>query len=448
MTRLMRAHATAWCVPPTGLAAYGWATGEFWLVALVVISLPGICISASRSTRWLEKHQARRQARRVWRGPSGTLWVLVALLVLLPILAQAQEIAGLADVLAGANSISTLPAAKPGVIPPNSFEIFHPLFVAVTQGLTDTVQQSAGVVLGWVHELLVPVCSLGVIFMAFVEAAGFGGYMFWLVRYLVRAGVILTLVDTAADYDSFIVAPILSTANGMIAQLAGVGDPGALAHVFDAIMAHVSASVVGMVRALMWSSPLGALESIPVAFIAMICWLLAFGGVGISFAVFTVAFFTLSLLLAVGPLFVFLAMAGPLRSWTQGYCNAIASQLLTMMLVGVSMRLLSAAINQMIDLVMNAPDDINIWTQVGHVIALPVVIGFASVASLCSRSISVGVVSGVYSTLQPYASAVSGMIRAGQGMFGGGGHGGGAPSPSHSTPSMAIPHAAPGRTAP
>lgn len=342
------------------------------------------------------------------------------------------------DPLADAISLSTLPAATPGPIDAGAFSIFQPLYEAVLGGMGDVINNGVGTMVGYVHELFVPMCTLALIFMGIIEAAGFGAYVFWLVKYLVRAGVVLTLVDTAGDYTRWVVTPVQNMGDNIAATLSGAL-PGAPGHMFDVLMAHYSGAVVQTIERLPWASVLGALESIVLAGCAMASWLIAFLAVGVAFAVYLIVHIYLAGILIVGPVFVALAMAGTLRDWMKGWLNALASQVLSLILLGIGLSILDRAEEQVLQSIMNITDNANFWSSVGHLFGGMVALCIGAVYAVTTRSIAVGIVGGVYSALQPYASAARGALTAGVGSIAPGS----IAAPATATPAMAIPQAAP-----
>ena len=151
------------------------------------------------------------------------------------------------DPLADATSIATLPAATPGPVDPGAFAIFQPLYEAVLGGIGDVINNGVGTMIGYVHEFFVPMATLAVILMAIAEVCGASTYLFWLTKYIIRGAVVMTFIDTAADYTRWIVTPIQNMGDNIAAALAGAL-PGAPGHVFDVLMAHYSGAVVQTVK--------------------------------------------------------------------------------------------------------------------------------------------------------------------------------------------------------
>ena len=343
------------------------------------------------------------------------------------------------DPLADATSLATLPAAQPGPIDAGAFAIFQPLHEAVLGGLGDVVANGTGTMVGIVHEFFVPMCTIGVIFMAIAEAAGAATYMFWLSRYLVRAGVVLTIIDTAADYTQYVVTPLQNLGNNIAAQLSGVL-PGAPGHIYDVLMAHYSGAVVQTIKRMPWSSVLGALESIVLATMAMASWLISFLAVGIAFAVDSIIDIYLAAVLVVGALFIACAMAGQLRNWLMGWLNSVASLVLSKIYLGVGMTILTRAEDQVLQSVLAIADNVNFWSSLGHLFGGMVALCLGAVYALTVRGMATGTVGGIYAAMQPYVSAAQTAIAAGVAAGAGRGSAAGA---AYATPAMAIPRAAP-----
>jgi type IV secretory pathway VirB6-like protein len=346
--------------------------------------------------------------------------------------------------LGDSTSLSSLPAATPGPVDPGAFAIFQPLYEAVLGGLGDVINNGVGTMIGYVHEFFVPMCTIGVILMAIAEVCGASTYLFWLVKYLVRAGVVLTFIDTAGDYARWIVTPIRNLGDNIAAALAGAL-PGAPGHIFDVLMAHYSGAVVQTVKRMPWSSILGALESIVLASMALGSWLIAFLAVGVAFAVYLIVHIYLAAILIVGPLFVALAMAGQLRNWLMGWLNALASQVLSLILLGVGLTILTRAEDQVLQSILNVADNVNFWSSLGHLFGGMVALCIGAVYALTVRGIAVGIVGGVYAAMQPYVSAIQTAVAAGAGAAAGSGGGSAAANANAgmATPAMAIPRTGP-----
>jgi type IV secretory pathway VirB6-like protein len=340
------------------------------------------------------------------------------------------------DPLVGATSLSTIPAATPGPVNNAAFEIFAPLYAAVMGGIDDVITTGTATMIGYVHDFFVPMCSLGLIFMAVAEAFSMGAYLFWLTKYLVRAGVVLTLIDTAGDYARWIVTPLLHLGDTMAAGLSGAL-PGAPGHVFDVLMAHYAAAVVQTIERLPWSSILGALESIVLAGMALLSWLIAFLAVGTAFAVYMIIHLYLSVILIVGPLFVAVIMAGQLRNWTMGWLNAVASQVLALILLGIGLTILTKAEDQVLQSILSTADNANFWSSLGHLFGGMIALCIGGVYALTTRSIAVGIVGGVYAAMQPYATAVQNGFAMAAAI--GAGRTAGNTSSSVATPAMTTP---------
>jgi type IV secretory pathway VirB6-like protein len=341
------------------------------------------------------------------------------------------------DPLADATSLATLPAATPGPIDAGAFAIFQPFYEAVLGGMGDVINNGVGTMIGYVHDFFVPMATLGVIFMAIIEAAGASQYLFWLTKYLVRAGVVLTVIDTAADYTRWVVTPIQNMGDNIAAALAGAL-PGAPGHMFDVLMAHYSGAVVQTIERLPWSSVLGALESIVLAGCAMASWLIGFLAVGTAFGVYLIVHIYLAGILIVGPLFAALAMAGPLRNWLMGWLNALASQVVSLILLGIGLSILDRAEEQVLQSILNITDASNFWSSVGHLFGGMVGLCIGAVYALTVRGIAVGIVGGVYAAMQPYASAARGALTAAMAASS---TSSGAASGGVATPAMAMPAA-------
>ena len=341
------------------------------------------------------------------------------------------------DPLADATSLATLPAATPGPVDPGAFAIFQPLHEAIFGGLGDVVANGTGTMVGIVHEFFVPMCTLGVIIMAIVEAAGAATYMFWLTKYLVRAGIVLTIIDTAADYTQYVVTPIQNLGNNIAAQLAGVL-PGAPGHVYDVLMAHYSGAVVQTIKRMPWSSILGALESLVLAGMAGLSWLIAFLAVGVAFAVDSIIDIYLAAVLVVGVIFIALAMAGQLRNWLMGWLNSAASLVLSKIYLGVGMAILTRAEDQVLQSVLAITDNVNFWSSLGHLFGGMVALCLGAVYALTVRGMAVGTVGGIYAAMQPYVAAARGALTVATAATASA-----APAPAMATPAMAIPRAAP-----
>ena len=346
------------------------------------------------------------------------------------------------DPLADATSIATLPAAQPGPIDAGAFAIFQPMYESVMGGIADVINNGTATMIGYVHEFFVPMATLGVIFMAIAEAAGAATYMFWLTKYLVRAGVVLTIIDTAADYAKYVVTPIQNMGDNIAAALAGTL-PGPAGHIFDVLMAHYSGAVVQTVKRMPWSSVLGALESLVLASAALGSWVIAFIAVGISFASYLIIHLYLDAILIVGPLFVALAMAGQLRNWLMGWLNALASQVLALILLGVGLTILTRAEEQVLQSILNIADNVNFWSSLGHLFGGMVALCIGAVYALTVRGIAVGIVGGVYAAMQPYVSAAQSAMTVGMGAASRGAGASGGAGAGMATPAMAIPRAAP-----
>lgn len=348
------------------------------------------------------------------------------------------------DPLADATSLATLPAATPGPVDPGAFAIFQPLYEAVMGGIGDVITNGTGTMIGYVHEFFVPMCTIGLIIMALVELAGGGAYFYWLIKYVIRGSIVMTIIDTAADYAKWVVTPIQNMGDNVAGALAGAL-PGAPGHVFDVLMAHYSGAVVQTVKRMPWSSVLGALESLVLAGAALGSWLLAFMAVGVAFAVYLIVHIYLAAILIVGPLFIALAMAGQLRNWLMGWLNALASQVLSLILLGVGLTILTRAEDQVLQSILNIADNVNFWSSLGHLFGGMVALCIGAVYALTVRGIAVGIVGGVYAAMQPYVSAARGAITAGAGVAAGAGGGStaGAANAGMATPAMAIPRAAP-----
>ena len=346
--------------------------------------------------------------------------------------------------LGDSTSLSTLPAATPGPVDPGAFAIFQPLYEAVLGGLGDVINNGTAVMIGYVHEFFVPMCTIALILMAINEVFSGGAYLHWLVKYVVRGSVVMAFVDTAGDYARWIITPIQNMGDNIAAALAGAL-PGAPGHVFDVLMAHYSGAVVQTVKRMPWSSILGALESIVLASMALASWLIAFLAVGVAFAVYLIVHIYLAAILIVGPLFVALAMAGQLRNWLMGWLNALASQVLSLILLGVGLTILTRAEDQVLQSILNIADNVNFWSSLGHLFGGMVALCIGAVYALTVRGIAVGIVGGVYAAMQPYVSAAQTAIAAGAGAAAGSG-GGSAASGANAgmaTPAMAIPRTGP-----
>ena len=343
------------------------------------------------------------------------------------------------DPLADAVSLATLPAATPGPVDPGAFAIFQPLHEAVLGGLADVVTNGTATMVGIVHEFFVPMCTLGVIFMAIAEASGASVYMFWLTKYLVRAGVVLTIIDTAADYARWVVTPIQNMGNNVAAQLAGIL-PGAPGHIYDVLMAHYSGAVVQTIKRMPWSSVLGALESLVLAGMAGISWIISFLAVGVAFAVDSIIDIYLAAVLIVGALFIALAMAGQLRNWLMGWLNSVASLVLSKIYLGVGMAILTKAEDGVLQSILSVADNTNFWSSLGHLFGGMVALCLGAVYAVTVRGMAVGTVGGIYAAMQPYVSAAQNAMTVGMGVAS---SGTGGSSAGMATPAMAIPRAAP-----
>ena len=344
------------------------------------------------------------------------------------------------DPLADAVSLSTLPAAAPAPIDAGAFEIFAPFYESVMAGMGDVINNGVGTTIGYVHEIFVPICTIAIIFMAIIEVFHGGAYFDWLIKYVVRGAVVLMFVDTAADYSKWVVTPIQNMGDNIAAALAGTL-PGANGHIFDVLMAKYSGAVVQTVTRLPFSSVLGALESIVLAGAALFSWVIAFAAVGVSFAVFLIIHVYLSAILIVGPIFIALAMAGTLRNWLVGYLNAVASQVLSLVLLGVGLTILTRAEEQILQSILAIADNVNFWSSLGHLFGGMVALCIGSVYAVTTRTIAVGIVGGVYAAAQPYVSAARSAMAAGAGAMAG--SGGSGSSGGVATPAMAIPMAGP-----
>jgi len=206
-------------------------------------------------------------------------------------------------------------------------------------------------------------------------------------------------------------------------------------------MAKYSGAVVQTVTRLPFSSVLGALESIVLAGAALFSWVIAFAAVGVSFAVFLIIHVYLSAILIVGPIFIALAMAGTLRNWLVGYLNAVASQVLSLVLLGVGLTILTRAEEQILQSILAIADNVNFWSSLGHLFGGMVALCIGSVYAVTTRTIAVGIVGGVYAAAQPYVSAARSAMAAGAGAMAG--SGGSGSSGGVATPAMAIPMAGP-----
>jgi len=347
------------------------------------------------------------------------------------------------DPLAGATSLSTIPAATPGPIDAGAFSIFEPFYQAVLGGIGNVINNGTGAMVGLVHDFFVPMATLGVIMMAIIEASGGAVYLFWLTKYIIRGAIVLSFIETAGDYTRLVVTPIENLGDNIAGLLSGAL-PGAPGHIFDVLMAHFSGAVVQTIERLPWSSILGALESVVLAIVALGSWLVGFLAVGTAFAVYLIIHIYLAAILIVGPLFVALAMAGPLRSWLMGWLNAVASQVLSLILLGVGLSILMQAEEQTLQSVLTIADNSNFWSSVGHLFGGMVALCIGAVYSLTVRGIAVGIVGGVYAAMQPYASAARGAVGA---MMAAGSSGGGSVATGGgsgmATAAMAIPRASP-----
>jgi len=96
--------------------------------------------------------------------------------------------------LGDSTSLSTLPAATPGPVDPGAFAIFQPLYEAVLGGLGDVINNGTAVMIGYVHEFFVPMCTIALILMAINEVFSGGAYLHWLVKYVVRGSVVMAFV--------------------------------------------------------------------------------------------------------------------------------------------------------------------------------------------------------------------------------------------------------------
>lgn len=348
------------------------------------------------------------------------------------------------DPLADATSLATLPAATPGPVDAGAFEIFAPLYQAVLGGVGDVINNGTATMIGYVHEFFVPMCTIALIFMAIIEVFNGGAYLHWLVKYVIRGSVVMTFIDTAADYTRWIVTPIQNMGDNVAAALNGA-QAGAPGHIEDVLMAHYSGAVVQTIERLPWSSVLGALESIVLATAALASWLIAFIAVGICFAVDLILHIYLPAVLIVGALFIACAMAGQLRNWLMGWLNAIASLVLAKILLGVGMTILTRAEDQTLQSILNIADNSNFWSSLGHLFGGMVALCIGAVYALTVRGIAVGIVGGVYAAMQPYVSAAKTALAAGIGAASGagGGSAAGGATTGMATPAMAIPRAAP-----
>lgn len=327
--------------------------------------------------------------------------------LLLPGVAFAQDITGL-EAINGTTGLSDLPAAQAGAVDPAAFAIFETLYQAVLGGIGDVITNGVGVIIGYVHDFFVPMATLGVIMMAIVEVCGAGVYLFWLTKYLVRAGVVMTFIDTAGDYAKWIITPIANMGDNIAAALNGV-TAGAPGHIYDVLMAHYAAAVTQTIDRLPWSSVTGSIESLCLGIGAELSWVFAFIAVGICFAIDIILHLYLAGTLIVGPLFIACGMAGQLRNWLMGWLNALASLVLAKVLLGVGMSILTKAEDQTLQSIMNIADNANFWSSIGHLFGGVTALFLGAVFAITTRSIAVGIVGGVYAAAQPYVAAARGL---------------------------------------
>ena len=433
-----------------GTFMYGWLAHRFAYSFYAVVCLMPVTLIMRRLQLGLMARFRKRHAR--------ALWLPVVLLgLLLPMHAFAQgDIAAQADVLAGANSIATLPAAKPAILDADTFQIFGPMADGLLTGLDKVVADDAAALIAVVLQLTVPACSLLVIALGIIEATGLATpNMMFMVRLLIRFGVLMSIIGSAGDYARFVVEPGMHMGDQLMATV-NATQAGAPGHVFDVLAAHLGGATVQAVVRLPFSvtHPGAAAESLVLALVAFGCYILGFIALAFTFIVYLAYAIYTAILLACGPLLLFGFMFPPLRGWAMGWVSALASQILGMLLLGIVLSIVVGVENRQLDAVLNLPDANNVWGTLGHLAGGMVVLIVGAGLAFLTRGVAVSIVGGTYTAMDQLfigmrgASGFGSMASGGGGALSPGSAGSGVVAPGSSgsgmaTASMAVPRSAP-----
>lgn len=422
---------------------YGWLSPSHfaWSFAGVALAMPA-CVILPRIQRALIAQLVLRHCGRIWQ----TRLLPLLVLLLLPVVAHAQVTP--ADVLGPATSLSTLPAAQQSPLDAGTFAIFQPMAEALLGGIDAVVAQDAAALIGVVMQLTVPVASLVAITIGLAEVFGVGHALFGITKFLIRFGVVMSIVGTLGDYTRYVIEPGLHLGDQLMATVNATA-AGPAGHLFDVLMAHMGGATVMAVSRLTWSvvHPGAAMESGVIAMVALGCYVLAFIALALTFIVYLAYAIYTAILLAVGPLLAFGFIVPHVRGWAWGWVSAVASQVLGQLLLGVVLSIVVGVENRQLDAILVLPDANNTWGTIGHLAAGVVVLIVGCGLSFLTRGIAVGIVGGVYTAMDQAfigvrgASSVGSMATSGSS---GGGYVSAGPSSSTggsawATPAMAIP---------
>lgn len=279
-----------------------------------------------------------------------------------------------------------------------TWTLFATLFAAINDPLQGDVNGIIGSLTGFIYPHMREI----------VTAIGLGTMLFSaindhfanriptdvLLSLLVRFAAVFMIIANAGAFEQWVSGPLLNLpdalSNAILGSVGGTSAKGGAQ--FDALWNHIyvaDSKVAGTVQ--FWT-----IEGICLGLTIFITAILSLIFIAFAFTYYLIAYVLLSIVVAMGPIFVATLVSRHSRHFFSGWIAAVVSIIVNLVLVNVLLAVMIRTLQQNIDTVMNASDNADTMGLVGNVAGMAGLMFITALMTKQFERIAVGISGGVY----------------------------------------------------
>jgi hypothetical protein len=292
-------------------------------------------------------------------------------------------------------------------------QIYTALFTPFQSAMNSVASSLAGNMAGTVPAAVLVMAG---IFLAASALHPSGQLVFntLIVRVLIPAAVALYVLH---NYDQYVIQPGITFApsigNTMVGGIGGTMITGGAP--FDTVWNHAYAAGVQVINATPGGGFFPSKNEILVAVSVGLYWLICAGAVGLAFVLFIVSQAGLCLVLAIGPIFVFFGGFQFSRFLLKGYVSAVASLIVSQILVLALLAISIKVENTIITPLMTTAPNSNVWGMLQSLLIVGILLVACTVLAFKASAYAVGICGGIFDGIAPWIASATLAMRSGAG---------------------------------